>query len=75
MIAIFHSLVPDQIASGTADIMTQIATLVSLRLVVKASGMMDVLDAGTKWKVNVGWDFVKELARSVKFDIENYVTD
>ena len=75
MLAIFHSVVPHLVASGTADIMTQIATLVSLRLLVKASGMTDVLDAGAKLKVNVGWEFIKELARSVRFDVESYVAE
>ena len=74
-LAIFHAILPDRMISGTADIMTQIATLASLRLLVKMSGPADVIDAGTKWKVNVGWDFVKTTAKYVRFDIESYLAE
>ena len=75
MLAIFHAIVPHPISSGTGDIMTQIAALGSSRLMVKASANANVLDAGTKWRVNVGWDYVQGVARLLRFDVESYLTE
>ena len=56
--------------------MTQIATLASLRLLVRmGGGSADVLDGQTRWRINVGWEFVREVARSVRFDVENYLAE
>lgn len=73
--AIFHAIMPHSIASGSADIMTQVATLVNLRLLTKTAGGGDILDAVTKWRVNVGWEYIQELARSLRFNIENYLVE
>ena len=75
LLAIFHAILPDRVIAGAADTMTQIATLASLRLLVRMSNSADVLDAGTKWKVNFGWDFVRKIAKSVRFDMENYLAE
>lgn len=58
------------------DIYTQVATLGSLRLLVR-SGILgsDVLEPGSKWKVNFGWDYVTKLARNLHFDITDYVAE
>lgn len=58
--------------------MFQFATLTGLKLVVKAGaglGAGDVLDAGTKWRVGVEWEFVRGVARGVGFDVESYVVE
>lgn len=57
--------------------MCQVATLVGLRLVVKAGGGGggDVLEGGVKWRVNVGWEFVRGVARGVGFDVESYIVE
>lgn len=60
--------------------MCQVATLASLRLIVKAGGGGgggggDVLEGGGKWKVNVGWEFVRGVARGVGFDVESYLIE
>lgn len=55
--------------------MTQLATLASLRLMVNTAGGGDVLEAGTKWRVNAGWEYIQQLSRSVRFDIESYVAE
>ena len=75
LFAIFHAILPHNVASGSADIMTQIATLANLRLLARTAGGGDMLDAGTKWRVNVGWEYVRELVRSLRFDIENYLVE
>jgi origin recognition complex subunit 5 len=83
MMAIFWALVQNNdggsgriavaaVAPGSADIPMAIATLASLRLLVKASPAADVLDASTKWKVNVGWDVVRAVARSIEVEVEEY---
>jgi origin recognition complex subunit 5 len=59
---------------STVDLMTQIATLTSLRLLVRTSGG-DVLEAQAKWRVNVGAEFVGNVARSVGFDVESYLAE
>ena len=60
--------------------MCQVATLAGLRLIVKAGagvgGGGDVLEAaGGKWRVNVGWETVRGVARSVGFDVESYLIE
>ncbi|KAI5787186.1 origin recognition complex subunit 5 C-terminus-domain-containing protein [Geopyxis carbonaria] len=73
MLAIFHSIIPQDI-EPTSDIMAQIATLTSLRLLVKASSL-DPLDGSARWKVNVEWEYIRGIARSVKFDIEDRMAE
>ena len=55
--------------------MCQLATLVGLRLVEKSGGAGDVLEGNTKWRVNVGWEFVRDVARSIAFDVESYIME
>lgn len=35
----------------------------------------DALEAQTKWRVNVGWDYVRNVARGVGFDVESYLAE
>ncbi|KAL9063459.1 MAG: hypothetical protein Q9161_009459 [Pseudevernia consocians] len=72
---IFHAILPHTYAGGGADMMCQVATLVGLRLIVKAGSGGDILEGGAKWRVNVGWEFVRGVARGVKFDVESYLTE
>lgn len=58
-----------------ADLGMAVATLASLRLIVKTSSVADALDGLTKWKVNVGWEVVRVLARSVGVEVEDYIVD
>ncbi|KAL9120000.1 MAG: hypothetical protein Q9187_003441 [Circinaria calcarea] len=75
MLAIFHAIIPHNMPSGIADIMTQIATLASLRLLLKTPSTADVLDAGTKWRVNASYEYIKRLAKEVRFDVESYLAE
>jgi origin recognition complex subunit 5 len=72
MLGIFHYIMPDD-CKITFDIYTQIATLVSLRVFVKLSSAkrIDVM----KLKCNVSYAFVKQLAKSMRFDISKYLYD
>ena len=74
MLAIFHAITPRAIINN-ADLMTQIATLVSLRLLITSAASADILDATTKWKVNLSWGAVQQMARSVRFDLEDYLAE
>jgi origin recognition complex subunit 5 len=79
MLAIFHAVRIDAgvagAQAGTADIPMAIATLASLRLVIRTSAVADALDASTKWKVNVGWEVVRGVARSVGVEVEDFVIE
>ena len=74
LFAIFHALVPDPVSSSV-DLQTQVATLTSLRLLVRASMGGDPLEPAAKWRVNVGWEYIHRLARSVKFQVEEYLAE
>ncbi|KAI5852322.1 origin recognition complex subunit 5 C-terminus-domain-containing protein [Tricharina praecox] len=71
--AIFPTLTSHTVPPSV-DVQAQIATLTSLRLLVKATSL-DPLDGSAKWKVNVGWEYIRSIARSVKFDIEDYMIE
>lgn len=58
-----------------SDVQCQIATLASLRLVTRSAAASDMLDGGGKWRVNVGWDYVRRVARSIKFEIEEFLEE
>ena len=55
--------------------MCTIATLTGLRLMVRVGVGGDLLEGGGKWRCNVGWEFVSDVARGVKFDVENYLIE
>lgn len=85
MLAIFHAIKEDantrgkrkEETAGAADIQMAIATLASLRLLVKmgSKDAGDALEAGTKWRVAVGWEVVRGVARSVGVEAEDYLAE
>ncbi|KAK4144081.1 origin recognition complex subunit 5 C-terminus-domain-containing protein [Dichotomopilus funicola] len=73
-----------------ADIAMAVATLASLRLLVKVGGggggssagggggfggVADVMDRGGKWRVNVGWEVIKALGRGVGVEVEEWLME
>ncbi|KAF8861528.1 hypothetical protein BDZ45DRAFT_713284 [Acephala macrosclerotiorum] len=61
---------------GSADVLMAVATLASLRLLVRMGGPnQDVLDAATKYRVAIGWEVVRGVARSVGVEVEDYLAD
>ncbi|KAK6363310.1 hypothetical protein TWF730_000748 [Orbilia blumenaviensis] len=74
MLAIFQSILPSSVLSSV-DIGSQIATLNSLRLIRKVSNVASATDASSKWRVNVGYEYVKVVGRSVKFDLETHLEE
>jgi len=88
LLAIFHAIDSDvdgrgkyvpgkETGSGDADIQMAIATLQSLRLLVKMGSVNagDTLDGGSKWKVAVGWEVIRTVARSVGVEAEDYLAE
>lgn len=63
-------------SAGSADLLTAVSTLVALRLVNRIGGVgLDVLDGGSRYRVNVGWDVVRSLGRSVGIEVEDFVAE
>lgn len=56
-----------------ADVGMAIATLASLRLLVRVGGGGDPMDRGGKWRVNVGWEVVRGLGRSIGVEVEEWL--
>lgn len=61
--------------TGGADILAAVAALSSLRLLGKTSKVADPLEGGCKWKVNVGWDVVRGVGRSVGIEVEEWIIE
>jgi len=75
--SIFHSGVgaeyQEEYASNI-DIGVQIATLTTLKLIVRTSSS-DPLDSRTRWKVNSTWSFIKQLADEIDLPIEEFLIE
>ncbi|KAI7872770.1 origin recognition complex subunit 5 C-terminus-domain-containing protein [Spinellus fusiger] len=72
MLAIFYSIIDDAL-EDSVNIQLQITSLTSLRLLLRATSM-DRLDS-VKYKCNVSLELVRAVAKSVRFEIENYLYD
>ncbi|KAF2734225.1 hypothetical protein EJ04DRAFT_577120 [Polyplosphaeria fusca] len=74
LLAIFRSLLEAPVPQ-LADIYTQIATLTSMRLLVRAGGVgnTDPLDASAKWRVNFGFEWVRGLGRGIGIEVGEYL--
>lgn len=64
-------------AGMDADVGMAIATLASLRLLVRVGGGggADVMDRGGKWRVNVGWEVVRAMGRSMGIEVEEWLVE
>ncbi|KAL7316453.1 hypothetical protein PS15m_005540 [Mucor circinelloides] len=72
MLAIFYSIV-DETLEDTVDIQLQITSLTTLRLLVRTTAM-DRLD-GAKYKCNVNFEFIRNVAKTVRFEVDKYLYD
>ncbi|KAG2203665.1 hypothetical protein INT46_004299 [Mucor plumbeus] len=72
MLAIFYSIIDDTL-EDTVDIQLQITSLTTLRLLVRTTGM-DRLD-GAKYKCNVNFEFIRTVAKTVRFEVDKYLYD
>ncbi len=60
---------------GSADILAQIATLASLRLLVKSGSRAEELEGGGKWRVNVGWEVIRGVGRGVGVELGEWLAE
>lgn len=58
-----------------ADVGMALATLSSLRLLVRVGGGGDPLDRGGKWRVSIGWEAVRGLGRSMGVEVEEWLIE
>ncbi|KAG9195029.1 hypothetical protein G6011_00149 [Alternaria panax] len=74
LLAIFRALLEGTLPQ-VADLYTQIATLTSMRLLVRAggAGSNDALEGGGRWRVNFGWEYARALGRSVNLEVGEYL--
>lgn len=81
MLAIFATVRNEWATGGhsgsgiDADVSMALATLSSLRLLVRVGGGGDPLDRGGKWRVNVGWEVVRGLGRSMGVEVEEWLIE
>ena len=78
LLAILHAILPDELRTSI-DIYRQIATLSSLRLLVRAGGIgtSDPLEPGGKWRVGpmITWEHIQSVARGLDFNLIDYVAE
>ncbi|XP_071960381.1 origin recognition complex subunit 5-like [Antedon mediterranea] len=72
LMAIFYSIVDGKV-SATANVFSQISSLVTLSLLCQV-GHDDQLDS-PRYKCTVSLDFIQSIARTVSFDIIRYLYD
>ncbi|KAM5382811.1 hypothetical protein ACJZ2D_002202 [Fusarium nematophilum] len=82
MMAIFaavRSEWADGAAVGAAgldgDVGMAVATLASLRLLTRVGGAGDVMDRGGKWRINVAWEVIRGIGRSIGVEVEEWLID
>lgn len=82
MLAIFEAVRAEWLPPGSSvgaagldgDVAMALATLASLRLLVRV-GSGDVIDRAGKWRVNVGWDVIRGIGRSIGVEVEEWLTE
>ncbi|KAH6877318.1 origin recognition complex subunit Orc5 [Thelonectria olida] len=82
MMAVFAA-VRSEWADGSAvgaagldcDVGMAVATLASLRLLTRVGGAGDVMDRGGKWRINVGWEVIRGIGRSIGVEVEEWLID
>jgi origin recognition complex subunit 5 len=73
MMAIFHSITNYEIKQ-TVDIHMQVATLGTLKLILRTN-RGDPLLGGGRWKVNVPEEEIRRIAGSVGFSLNDHLVD
>lgn len=82
MMAIFEAARSEWIDDGRpigaagvdGDVGMALATLVSLRLLVRV-GAGDMMDRLGKWRINVGWEAVRGIGRSIGVEVEEWLIE
>ncbi|KHN97816.1 origin recognition complex subunit Orc5 [Metarhizium album ARSEF 1941] len=82
MMAIFEVVRSEWSPDGTCagnpgldgDIGMALATLASLRLLVKV-GAGDMMDRSGKWRINISWESIRGIGRSVGVEVEEWLIE
>lgn len=83
MLAIFEAVRGEWLPEGSSavgaagldgDVGMAIATLASLRLLVRV-GTGDLLDRAGKWRLNVGWESIRGMGRSMGVEVEEWLVE
>ena len=70
MLAIFYVIVDEKVTS-TAEIQSQVASLVTLQMLTQSGEDLDQ----PKYKCNVSLDFIRQVAKNVRFELCKYLYD
>ena len=70
MLAIFYVIVDEKVSS-TAEIQSQVASLVTLQMLTQSGEDLDQ----PKYKCNVDLDFIRQVAKNVRFELHKYMYD
>ncbi|OLN95335.1 Origin recognition complex subunit 5 [Colletotrichum chlorophyti] len=57
------------------DVGMALSTLASLRLLIKVGTAGDPMDRGGKWRINIGWDVIRGVGRSLGIEVEEWLID
>ncbi|POR37802.1 Protein mms22 [Tolypocladium paradoxum] len=83
MLAVFEAVRGEWAPEGSSavgaagldgDVGMAIATLASLRLLVRV-GAGDVMDRAGKWRINVGWEAIRGIGRSIGVEVEEWLIE
>lgn len=74
LLAIFYSILDEKVGL-TCNMLSQISTLVRLKLLGVASGENSVMDGSARLQCTVGLEFVFCLGRMVGFNVSQYLCD
>lgn len=74
LLAVLHSLLPNA-DSFVSDVSvgTELATLKRFKMIERIQG--DALDSRAKWKINVPWLFVQQIADDIQLPIQEYILE
>lgn len=76
MLAILRSVATEfdvrQELADDVQLQSDISTLTSLKMLIKM-GAHDTIGGATKWRTNMEWSAVQQIAKDVGFKIENYL--
>lgn len=68
-----QSLLGDRLIRANIEVFQNLSELQSLKLICTTSiRTSDFLSSKSKWKVNIPWEIVTEIAKSVNFDMTQY---
>jgi origin recognition complex subunit 5 len=80
MMAIFAAVSSEWDTQGRtgnmdADVGVAIATLSSLRLLVRVGAGGDLMDRGARWRICVSWEGVRSVGRSLGIEVEDWMVE